>query len=252
MKLVRFFYKKKNAWGAVRDGAVRVLSGQPFGSLRYSGVTVPLAKVKPGVPATPSKIVLVGLNYRRHARELKMNVPRDPILFLKPPTTLAACGEAIEYPRGVRRLDYEGELALVIGKKIKSIKPKAALRAVLGYTCLNDVTARDIQKKDRQWTRAKSFDTFCPLGPYLVTGKKGPFRIRTYLNGRVRQDSGTDDFIFSIEYLVWFISNVMTLYPGDVISTGTPSGVGSMRPGDTVSVEIDGIGTLTNPVKRAE
>jgi 2-keto-4-pentenoate hydratase/2-oxohepta-3-ene-1,7-dioic acid hydratase in catechol pathway len=173
----------------------------------------------------------------------------DPVIFLKPPTSLIAHGQKIVLPQGVERLDYEAELALVIKKEAKNISPDEAHKYILGFTCLNDVTARDVQKKDGQWTRAKSFDTFCPVGPWLET-RFDPSKasVTCRLNGRTRQSSNTSNLIFSVNYLVSFISRVMRLFPGDVISTGTPPGVGAMQPGDRVEIEIEGIGVLENTI----
>ena len=198
----------------------------------------------------PSKIILAGLNYRDHARELKMKIPKAPVIFLKPPTTLISHKGSIIYPQGVKRLDYEAELALVIKRKARNVSVKEAKSCILGFTCLNDVTARDLQKKDGQWTRAKSFDTFCPIGPVIKTGlDTSNLAIQAYLNGKLKQNSNTGDFIFSPQYLVSFISKVMTLLPGDVVSTGTPAGVGPMKKGNQVEVRIEGVGSLINYVK---
>ena len=195
------------------------------------------------------KIILVGLNYRDHARELKMPIPKNPIIFLKPPTTLIGNLDKIIYPKQSKRIDYEAELALVIKKTCRNIKPQEAKKYILGYTCLNDVTARDLQKIDGQWTRAKSFDSFCPIGPWIETDlDPSKLQIRCWLNNKLKQDSSTAQLIFPVEKLVSFISSIMTLYSGDVISTGTPPGVGPMQPGDRVEVEIEGIGKLTNQV----
>lgn len=254
MKIVRFSYRKKDGWGVYDEaqGNVRVLEKDPFSSFKTTSFRIPFTQLRLLPPALPSKIVLVGLNYRKHAREMNMESPKEPILFLKPPSSLIPDQASILYPQGVKRLDYEGELALVIKKKIKKIRIKDALPSVLGYTCLNDVTARDLQKQDGQWTRAKSFDTFCPVGPWLARGIDArSLGLTTYLNGKVVQKSCTDDFIFPLEKLIWFISRVMTLLPGDIISTGTPGGIGPMRPLDKVSVEIEKIGILNNTVKRA-
>ncbi|MFH1248059.1 MAG: fumarylacetoacetate hydrolase family protein [Candidatus Omnitrophota bacterium] len=211
--------------------------------------TVALDEIKPLPPAIPSKIILVGLNYKDHARELKMKLPREPIIFLKPSTALLGMGGKILYPKIARRLDYEAELALVIGKQAKHVPESRALDYVLGFSCLNDVTARDIQKKDGQWTRSKSFDTFCPFGPWLTTGiDPDNLKVRSYLNGLLMQDSSTSNFIFPVRRIVSFVSQVMTLLPGDIISTGTPAGVGPMRVGDVIEVEIEGLGRLANPV----
>jgi len=240
MRIVRFRHKGKEGWGIYQDDKIKT-----------AGLTLDFKKVKLLAPAIPSKIILVGLNYRDHARELKMPIPKEPIIFLKPATALIGPGEDIIYPRGVQRLDYEAELALVIKKKGRNIPSGRAGEYILGYTCLNDVTARDIQKKDGQWMRAKSFDTFCPLGPWLETViNPANLKIKALLNGKVRQDSSTADLIFTIPYLVGFISRVMTLLPGDIISTGTPVGVGPMQPGDTIKVNIEGIGEISNRVRR--
>ncbi len=200
----------------------------------------------------PTKIVAVGLNYHSHAKELGMNTPHHPILFIKPTTSLIGDGDTIILPKMSERVDYEAELALVIKKKAKNVSEKDALKYVEGFTCLNDVTARDLQKLDGQWTRAKSFDTFCPVGPRLVKpGKIDPdnARIQLYLNGELKQDSSTKEFIFKVEYLISFISHVMTLNPGDIITTGTPPGIGPMKKGDVVEVKIEGIGILKNYVR---
>jgi len=225
------------------------LKDVPFGGLRFAKNKVLLNKVKLLAPAHPSKIILVGLNYKDHAKELNMKIPKEPVIFLKPPTALIAHRQNIIYPKGVRQVDYEAELALVIKKKAKNLEPKRTGNYILGYTCFNDVTARDLQRHDIQWTRAKSFDTFAPCGPWLETSlNPGNLRITSYLNGRIRQDSSTRNFIFPVYELVSFITKIMTLYPGDIISTGTPSGVGPMKAGDRVEVEIEGIGKLINTV----
>ena len=198
----------------------------------------------------PTKIVLVGLNYTDHAAELGMPLPDEPLLFLKPPTALLGPEEWIIYPAQAERVDYEAELAVVMQDPCKNVEPDEVPEHVAGFTCLNDVTARDLQKKDVQWTRAKSFDTFCPVGPRLVKEiEPNNVRIQSYLNGELRQDSSTAKFIFSVEELVSFVSHVMTLQPGDIIATGTPSGIGAMERGDTIEIIIEGIGTLRNYVK---
>lgn len=197
----------------------------------------------------PSKIIAVGLNYRDHASELKMALPKNPIIFLKPPTSVVGDGDEIIYPANVGELHYEAELAVVIGKKARNVKKEDAAKYIKGYTCGNDVTARDQQRSDGQWTRSKSYDTFCPLGPKVVTGiDPDDLMIKLYLNGEVRQSSSTSNMVFGVSELVSFISGIMTLLPGDVILTGTPVGVGEMKRGDTVEVEIEGIGRLRNKV----
>jgi len=249
MRLVKFFYNKRTKWGILKENEIEILKESPFPKIILSKKKIPLNKVKIIAPANPTKIILIGLNYKDHAKELKMKRPAQPIIFLKPPTSLVEHKGKIIYPRGVKRLDYEAELAVVIKKKAKDINKYEVPKFILGYTCLNDVTARDLQAKDIQWTRAKSFDTFCPLGPWLETDiDPSRLRIRAYLNGKMVQNSCTSNFIFSLNFLISFISKIMTLFPGDVISTGTPPGVGPMRPFDTVDIEIDGIGKLENYV----
>jgi 2-keto-4-pentenoate hydratase/2-oxohepta-3-ene-1,7-dioic acid hydratase in catechol pathway len=197
----------------------------------------------------PSKIIAVGLNYVDHAKELKMEIPSEPIIFMKPPTSVVYHKDPIIYPPQTKELHYEAELAVVIKDRMKNIKPDEALKHILGYTCADDVTARDLQRKDGQWTRAKSFDTFCPLGPDIAAGiDPDDLDIKLYLNGELKQSSNTSNMIFKVSQLVSFISNIMTLEPQDVILTGTPPGVGPMRIGDTVEVEIEGIGKLINKV----
>ena len=197
----------------------------------------------------PSKIVCVGLNYRDHAKELKMEIPASPIIFLKPPTALIYHGDPIVYPPQTKELHYEGELAIIIKDRIKNVSEKEASKHILGFTCANDVTARDLQRMDGQWTRAKSFDTFCPLGPEVVSGiDPNNLGIKLYLNGELKQSSNTANMIFNVNYLLSFISQIMTLEPEDVILTGTPPGVGEMKVGDVVEVEIEGIGKLKNQV----
>ena len=197
----------------------------------------------------PSKIVGVGLNYRSHSLEVGKALPAEPLIFLKPPSAVIGPGEPIRLPAGSLRVEYEGELAVVIGTRAHRLGRAEALGCVAGYTCLNDVSARELQARDRQWTRAKGFDTFCPVGPRVAPGLD-PTRLRlvTRVNGVVRQDASTADMVFDVAALIEFISGVMTLEPGDLIATGTPAGVGPLAPGDLVEVEIEGIGVLANPV----
>lgn len=200
-------------------------------------------------PVVPSKVVCIGLNYRRHADEMGKAVPSEPLMFLKPSTSVIASGDAIVLPPDSTEVHHEGELAVVIGRIARDVPEARATDYILGYTLMNDVTARDIQRREQRYTRAKGFDTFAPLGPAIVTGlDPDALTITTRVNGEVRQASGVDDLIFSIRRLLAFVSRVMTLLPGDVISTGTPSGVGPIRAGDTVEVEIAEIGVLSNPV----
>ena len=209
---------------------------------------IPLGEVELLPLVRPSKIVCVGLNYHDHARELDLPAPEEPILFLKPPTAIIGPGDAIVAPACSNRVDYEAELALVIGHTARFVTEGEALRHVFGYACANDVTARDLQKKDGQWTRAKSFDTFCPVGPWIETQVPDPqnLAVRAVVNGEVRQQGTTADMIFPVARLVSFISRVMTLLPGDVILTGTPAGIGPVADGDEVTIEIDQVGILTN------
>lgn len=200
----------------------------------------------------PTKIVCVGTNYGDHAKELDMKVPEEPLIFLKPPSSIIYDSQEIVYPRGAARLDYEAELAVVIKKRARDISENGVSKYILGYTCLNDVTARDLQKKDGQWTRSKSFDTFCPIGPVIETEiDPADAKVESYLNGELKQSSNTRHLIFTVCRLVSFISGVMTLFPGDIISTGTPYGVGPMQPGDTIDIRIEGIGSLKNKVAKA-
>ena len=197
----------------------------------------------------PSKIIGIGQNYRAHAIEMGKGLPEEPLMFLKPRSALISDGGAIARPGGFERVDYEGELGVVIGTRAARISKEKALDVVLGYTCVNDVTVRDLQKKDGQWARAKGFDTFCPIGPRIVPGlDPRNLRITTRVNGTVKQDSSTSDLIFDVATLISFCSQYMTLEPGDVISTGTPAGVGNLVPGDVCEIEIEGIGVLRNPV----
>jgi 2-keto-4-pentenoate hydratase/2-oxohepta-3-ene-1,7-dioic acid hydratase in catechol pathway len=211
----------------------------------------PLARARLLAPVAPSKIVCVGRNYRDHAAELGNPLPPEPLLFFKPPSAIIAPGEAIRLPALSERVDFEGEIAIVIQERCSKIGAEEDVwQYVRGYTLVNDVTARDLQKKDGQFTRAKGFDTFCPVGP-IVTDEVDPAAgvgLKTHLNGELRQDGTTRDLIFPLDHLLRYITAVMTLYPGDLIATGTPGGVGPMRPGDRVEVTVEGIGTLANPV----
>lgn len=197
----------------------------------------------------PTKIVGIGQNYRAHAAEMGKGIPEEPLMFLKPSSAIIRDGMPIERPAGYERVDYEGELGVVIGKRARHVSRESALDHVAGYTCINDVTVRDLQKKDGQWARAKGFDTFCPIGPRIVAGlDPSNLRITTRVNGAIKQDSSTSDLIFDVPTLIAFVSRYMTLDEGDLISTGTPAGVGNLNPGDVVEVEIAGIGVLRNPV----
>ncbi|MFZ5644399.1 MAG: fumarylacetoacetate hydrolase family protein [Bacillota bacterium] len=248
-KIGRFSHEGKTIFGIVEEDRVVEIS-DPLLSKNLTGREFGPEELKILAPCLPGKAVCVGLNYRSHALEMGHDLPDEPILFLKPSTAVISPGEYIVYPDMTERVDYEAELAVVIGSVCKNVVPEEAHRYILGYTCANDVTARDLQQKDGQWTRAKSFDTFLPLGPYIVTGLN-PDRldIALYLNGELKQKSNTSDLIFKAGELVSFISRVMTLIPGDVILTGTPAGIGPMKGGDTVKVVIENIGALSNTVR---
>jgi 2-keto-4-pentenoate hydratase/2-oxohepta-3-ene-1,7-dioic acid hydratase in catechol pathway len=231
-------------YGEIEDGRVYPNGGVSAGTFELSEL-----RVLP--PSFPSKIVCVGLNYKDHAEELSMEVPEDPVLFLKPPSAVIGHGDKIIYPPSSSRVDYEAELAVVIGKRCKNISAEKAEDVIAGYTCFNDVTARDLQQKDGQWTRAKSFDTFAAFGPYIVSTDEidvSDLKISCRVNGETRQESSTSNLIFDIPLLIEFITEIMTLEVGDVIATGTPPGVGELQKGDTVEVTIQGIGTLRNEV----
>jgi len=197
----------------------------------------------------PVKIICVGLNYKKHAKELGMNIPDEPIIFMKPPSAIIYNNENIIYPDSVYQLDYEGELAVIVGDDCKNISKKDAYKYIAGYTVSNDVTARDLQRKDGQWTRAKSFDTFLPILEDVVqVDDPNNLQIKTYLNNELKQDASTSDFIFKVDEIIEFVSGIMTLHYGDIILTGTPSGIGPMQKGDEVRVEISNVGVLTNKV----
>lgn len=251
MIIARYEWGGRTAWGRVDRAAGEVfeLAGAPFGEIRYAGVAASLSEVKLLAPVVPSKIVAVGLNYRDHAEEMGKPLPDEPLIFLKAPSALNHPGADVVYPRQSRRVDYEAELALVIGKTARNVAEKDAPSVILGYTCINDVTARDLQAKDGLYARAKGFDTFAPLGPWIETDldPRG-LAVRCFVNGVLRQDGNTREMGASPFRLVEFVSHIMTLYPGDVIATGTPPGVGSVVPGDEMRVEVEGIGSLSNRV----
>ncbi len=225
------------------------LVGNPFDKIEESNILINLENTKILSPVLPRKIIAVGLNYKDHAEELKFPIPEEPVLFMKPSTTVIGHKEYIILPPQSKRVDYEAELGIIIGKKCYNVSEREAKNYIFGYTCLNDITARDLQKKDGQWIRAKSFNTFCPMGPCIATNiDVDNLEIKLKLNGEVKQHSNTRNLIFKCEELVSFVSNIMTLYPGDVIATGTPSGIGPLKEGDVVEVEIEKIGTLCNYV----
>jgi 2-keto-4-pentenoate hydratase/2-oxohepta-3-ene-1,7-dioic acid hydratase in catechol pathway len=249
MILGRFRYGKRVLQGIVEDNEVMVTSG------KLKGRRIALERLRVLTPSRPTKIVCVGLNYKDHAAELGMPLPSEPVLFLKPPSAALAHREAIVYPSMAKRVDYEAELGVVISRRCRNVSAKEVERFILGYTCFNDVTARDLQQRDGQWTRAKSFDTFAPFGPYVVTPDEvdvAQLEVKLYLNRRLKQRGSTKNMIFPVEELISFISRIMTLERGDVIATGTPPGVGPMKPGDEVVVEIPQVGRLVNRVTEAK
>jgi 2-keto-4-pentenoate hydratase/2-oxohepta-3-ene-1,7-dioic acid hydratase in catechol pathway len=247
MKFARFEAKGAISYGLVEDSAVYRIEGDIFGEYKVTEEKFGLEDIKLLAPCIPSKIVAVGVNYRDHANEMKLELPEDPVLFIKPSTTVIGPEEKIITPQMSHRVDYEAELGLVIGKQAKNIEPNEAFQYVLGATCFNDVTARDLQIKDGQWTRGKSFDTFAPMGPFIVTGVDyNNTDIELVLNGETKQKSNTSYFITKADEIVSYVSKIMTLYPGDVIATGTPSGIGPMSKGDVVEVKLKGVGILRN------
>lgn len=232
-----------------RDGVWHVVAGDIFGGKIVEGAEFNPEGAKYLAPVSPSKIVCVGLNYRDHALEQGKPLPPEPLLFIKPSTSVIGPGAAIENPMWAGRIDHEAEVGIVIGKVARNVPMGKASDYILGLTCVNDVTARDLQNKDGQYTRCKGFDTFAPIGPCIAVGLDGKdLEVRGYVNGQMRQNSRTRELIFTIPELVTFITSVMTLLPGDIISTGTPSGIGPIAPGDSVTIHVEGVGALTNPV----
>lgn len=254
MKLCRVTHKSFEGarFAHLEDGQIWLLDeGQEFALADVPRKqSIPFDEVKLLAPVTPSKIVCVGRNYREHAAELGNKMPDEPLLFLKAPSAIIANGDSIELPRDSKQVEHEGELGVVIGRQARNLtSSEYPLTYVMGYTCVNDVTARDLQRKDVQFTRGKSFDTFCPVGPYIVDDLD-PLNVNviTRVNGVVKQQGCTADMAFSVPFLIRYISNIMTLYPGDLIATGTPAGVSQMNSGDVVEVEIEEIGILRNPI----
>lgn len=250
MRIARFSTDDGMSFGVIEDDTVAAISAHPFGDPVFTGERFALADVRLLAPILPSKVVAIGKNYAAHAQEMGGEAPAEPLIFGKPSTSVIGPAEAIAYPQKLSsRVDYEGELAVVIGRMCREVPASRATDVILGYTCANDVTARDLQKADGQWTRAKGFDTFCPLGPWIETDvDPADLAISTTVNGDVRQESRTSLLMHDIPTIIEYISQVMTLLPGDVILTGTPEGVGPLEIGDEVSVTIESIGTLTNRV----
>lgn len=262
MILVRFTAEghgrsSEPGWGLLLERFVYPLARAPYESPRIDGEFVPEIAGKPLLreevkllaPCEPRKIICVGRNYAEHAAEFGNEVPEEPAIFLKSPTTLVGPDEAVLRPSISERVDHEGELALVIGKRCRYLNPQDAHNVILGYTCANDVTARDLQRKDVQWTRGKNFDTFCPVGPWLDTAYDPTNKVvRCLVNGQIKQESNTELMIHTVGVILAYVSNFMTLEPGDLVLTGTPSGVSPVQPGDIMTVEIEGLGVLNNPV----
>src|SRR5215216_6247804 len=257
MRICRFIdpETQRPAFGVIEGEEVFRLEGDLSAgnlSLERSKPSIRLSDAQLLPPVAPSKIVCVGRNYREHAAELGNPLPEEPLLFLKAPSTIIGDGEVIELPELSQRVEHEGELAVVIGRRCRRLSSdEDPLSYVLGYTCLNDVTARDLQRKDVQFTRGKSFDTFCPVGPHIVTGlDPSDLLVETRVNGEVRQGGRTSAMAFPVPEIIRYISHAMTLEPGDLVATGTPAGVGPLLDGDTVEVEVEGVGTLRNPVRK--
>jgi 2-keto-4-pentenoate hydratase/2-oxohepta-3-ene-1,7-dioic acid hydratase in catechol pathway len=259
MRISRFSIRNRARYGIIKDNLMLSLVEDPFLSfikgknVEYDGKSYSLSKVKLLPPCLPTKLVCLGLNYRPHAKEFNQQLPSSPLLFLKPSTAVIGPDDSIVMPKNWIRVDYEAELGIVIGKTAKNVSFEKARDYVLGYTCVNDVTERQLQKDDGQWTRAKGFDTFAPIGPWIETEvEPDDLMVETYLNQELRQSGRTSELIFGINKLISFISGVMTLLPGDIISTGTPAGIAPMKAGDVVEIKIEKIGVLKNPVIEAK
>jgi 2-keto-4-pentenoate hydratase/2-oxohepta-3-ene-1,7-dioic acid hydratase in catechol pathway len=249
MRIVRYSHDGQMSFGVLEGETIAAITPHPFAPFEYSGERLAPDEVRLLAPVLPTKVVAVGKNYADHAKEMGDDVPEEPIIFLKPSTSVVGPDDPIIYPAGVDRVDFEGELAVIVGKMARRLDEATALQVVLGFTCANDVTARNLQASDGQWTRAKGFDTFCPLGPWIETDlDSSDLAVRTLVNDEQRQSSRTSMLVTSVAGLLTFISDVMTLLPGDVILTGTPAGIGALSPGDRVEVEIEGIGVLSNRV----
>jgi 2-keto-4-pentenoate hydratase/2-oxohepta-3-ene-1,7-dioic acid hydratase in catechol pathway len=250
MRIVRFVSSNRQpAYGLIHEGLVYALDDGPYGDREPGRPVGPLESLRLLAPCEPTKIVAIGRNYSEHAAEHGAEVPPEPLIFLKPPSSIIGPGASIILPSLSRRIEYEGELAAVIGRRGRHIDRESVSDYILGFTCGNDVTARDLQRSDGQWARSKGFDTFCPLGPWIETDLDATdAELVAKVNGEIRQHANTGDMIYGLSTLIDYISAVMTLEPGDVILTGTPAGVGPLEHGDIVQVEIEGIGALRNPV----
>jgi 2-keto-4-pentenoate hydratase/2-oxohepta-3-ene-1,7-dioic acid hydratase in catechol pathway len=250
MRIIRYQIKNEiPSYGWVLEDKVGDIQGDLFGQYRRSEAEIPLASVRLLAPVQPTKIICIGRNYAEHAKEHNAEVPQAPLIFMKPPSAIINPGDRILLPLQSQQVEHEAELVVVIGKRCRNVTAEEAQNYILGYTVGNDVTARDLQKTDSQWTRSKGFDTFCPFGPWVDTEfDPSDALVTCKVNGQPRQMASTRDMVFNVGKLAAFISSVMTLEPGDLIFTGTPAGVGPLKPGDTVEVEIEGLGKLSNPV----
>jgi len=249
MRTCRFRHGVDERWGVIEGDRVRPLNAEPWAGGLPEGKPLPLAEVTLLAPVRPTKVVCVGRNYQAHAREMGNEVPKQPLIFLKPPSSVIGPQEAIRCPPQSSDVQHEAELGVVLGRALSRAGPAEARQAIFGYTCVNDVTARDIQREEKQFTRAKGFDTFCPVGPWIDTSlDPAELAVVCRVNGSERQRGNTRDMAFDAYALLAFISNVMTLLPGDLVATGTPEGVGRLQPGDQVEVEVSGLGVLVNPV----
>ena len=251
MKIIRFSHRSDEIqYGWIFEDHVGLLSSSPFGAFRRLDAVIPFSEVKNYAPVAPSKIIAVGRNYPEHAKEHHVDIPEIPMIFMKPPSSVISNRREIVLPPQSQQVEHEAELAVVISRSGRWIRLQDASDHILGYTIANDVTARDLQQRDGQWTRAKGFDTFCPVGPWIETEvDPADLLITCRVNGEIRQMSSTREMVFSIPQLIVYISSVMTLEPGDLILTGTPAGVSPLSPGDEVEIEIEGIGKLRNPVR---
>lgn len=246
MRIIRVAYKNTTFYAKLEDGMATCMD-------QSKGIAgpIPLDQVKVLQPVVPGKIICLAVNYRAHAEEVGMQIPDEPIIFFKPPSAVIRHKDPIVLPAASNRVDFEGELAVIVGRPCKNVEPEEIKSCIFGYSCANDVTCRDLQKKDGQFARSKGFDTFCPIGPWIETEVRDPsdLALRTYVNGELKQDGHTSDMIFDPLFALSFVSKVMSLAPGDVLITGTPPGIGPLAPGDTVSVDIEGVGVLENPVE---
>jgi 2-keto-4-pentenoate hydratase/2-oxohepta-3-ene-1,7-dioic acid hydratase in catechol pathway len=252
MRIARVAHGGAISFAVLEGEEAAEIDGPPIGGIRFTGNRVPLADCRLLAPVLPSKVIAVGLNYPSGAAAAGLPIPEEPLLVLKPSTSVIGNGDPVRKPREVEEIDFEGELAVIVSGLVRNADEATAEAAILGYTCANDVTSLDLRKREGQWTRAKGYDGFCPLGPWIETDvDPAGLSLQTRVNGAVQQETSTKELVFNPVTLVSFVSRVMTLLPGDAILTGTPAGSGPMEPGDTVEVEIEGIGVLRNTVEAA-